>query len=105
MMPIQTIRKKRPVKASVFAEKYHVSQRTIYRWNSQTREDWLDDQRARRESVRTYHDDLEHTWPETARHFGVTESTVKQLAYRARKEHENESKNGANTDYANDVMA
>ena len=43
-MTIQTIRKKRPLPAKELAEAYGVSVRTIKYWNSQTREDWIDEQ-------------------------------------------------------------
>ena len=39
-----------------------------------------------RESIRAFHDDAGHSWPETAEHFGLHVDTVKRRAYRARKE-------------------
>ena len=56
-MTYKTIRKKRPLPARVVAEMYGVSIRTVKSWNSQTREDWIDEQAATREAVRAYHDD------------------------------------------------
>lgn len=91
-MTIQTIRKKRPMKAREAAEKYEVSVRTIYRWNSMRREDWIDEQAATREAVRAYHDDDGHSWSETATHFGMSLSAVRNRAYRARKERAEEAK-------------
>lgn len=85
-MTIQTIRKKRPMKAKVLAEAYGVSISTIKRWNSQTREDYLDDQARLREKIRAYHDDEGHSWSETAKHFEMSVSAVRQRAYKARKE-------------------
>lgn len=62
------------------------STRTAQRWTSQTREQWLAEKAREREEIRAYHDEGGHSWPETGRHFGLTEDTVKQRAYRARKE-------------------
>lgn len=85
-MTYKTIRKKRPLPARVVAEMYGVSIRTVKSWNSQTREDWIDEQAATREAVRTYHDDEGHTWPQTAEHFNMSQGAVRQRCYRARKE-------------------
>ena len=71
-MTIQTIRKKRPLPAKELAEAYGVSVRTIKYWNSQTREDWIDEQATLRESIRAYHDDDGHSWSQTAEHFNMT---------------------------------
>lgn len=90
-MTIQTIRKKRPLPAKELAEIYDVSTRTIYRWNSQTREDWINDQATLRESIRDYHDDEGHSWSQTAEHFGMSQGAVRQRCYRARKEREAEA--------------
>jgi len=96
-MTVQTIRKKRPLPAKELAKMYDVSTRTIYRWNSQTREDWIDEQAATREAVRAYHDDEGHTWPQTAEHFGMSQGAVRQRCYRARKERAAEAKAKAET--------
>lgn len=85
-MVIQTIRKKRPLPARQLAEMYDVTPRTIMRWAAQTRADWIDEQAAGREAIRAYHDDDGHSWPQTAEHFHLSLSTVKERAYRARKE-------------------
>lgn len=90
-MTYKTIRKKRPLPARVVAEMYGVSIRTVKSWNSQTREDWIDEQAATREAVRAYHDDEGHTWPQTAAHFTMTQGAVRQRAYRARKERQAEA--------------
>lgn len=90
-MTIQTIRKKRPLPAKELAEAYGVSVRTIKYWNSQTREDWIDEQATLRESIRAYHDDDGHSWSETAAHFTMTQGAVRQRAYRARKERQAEA--------------
>jgi transposase len=90
-MTIQTIRKKRPLPAKELAEMYDVSVRTIKRWNSQTREDWIDEQATLREAIRAYHDDEGHSWSETTKHFGMSSSAVRQRCYRARKEREAEA--------------
>lgn len=85
-MVIQTIRKKRPLPARQLAEMYDVTPRTIMRWAAQTRSDWIDEQAAGREAIRAYHDDDGHSWTQTAKHFHLSLSTVKERAYRARKE-------------------
>ena len=88
-MTIQTIRRKRPLPAKELAEMYDVSVRTIKRWNSQTREDWIDEQATLREAIRAYHEG--HSWSETTKHFGMSSSAVRQRCYRARKEREAEA--------------
>ena len=45
--------------------------------------------------MRAYHDDEGHSWTEAARHFGVHVDTVKQRAYRARKERAREAEEAA----------
>ena len=90
-MTYKTIRKKRPLPARVVAEMYGVSIRTVKSWNSQTREDWIDEQAATREAIRSYHDDEHHTWPQTAEHFNMTQGAVRQRCYRARKERQAEA--------------
>lgn len=62
------------------------SERTAQRWTSRTREEWLQQKALERESIRSYHDDDGHSWSETAKHFRLSIDTVKQRAYRARKE-------------------
>ncbi len=62
------------------------STRTAQRWTSQPRDQWLADKAAEREAIRVYHDEGGHSWPETGKHFGLAEDTVKRRAYRARKE-------------------
>lgn len=68
------------------ARRAGTSERTARRWTSQTRRDWLNEKAAEREEIRIYHDEAGHSWPETAKHFGVSVDAVKQRAYRARKE-------------------
>lgn len=85
-MTVKTIRKKRPLPAKELAAMYDVSVRTIKRWNSQTREDWIDEQATLREAIRSYHDDERHSWSQTVEHFGMSLSAVRQRCYRARKE-------------------
>lgn len=41
---------------------------------------------AQREETRIYKDELGHSWPETAEHFGVTVNAVRYRVYRARKD-------------------
>lgn len=94
-MTVQTIRKKRPMPARELAEAYGVSIRTIKRWNSQTREDWIDEQAATREAIRAYHDDEGHSWAQTVEHFNMSLSAVRQRCYRARKERKAEAEEKA----------
>jgi DNA-binding Lrp family transcriptional regulator len=68
------------------AESTGLSRATIARHTSLTRDEWLQQKAAEREEIRAFHDDQEHSWPETADHFGLSEDTVKRRAYRARKE-------------------
>lgn len=63
-----------------------LSPRTIRRWTSRNREDWLQEMANVREEIRAYHDDQGHSWSETAAHYRLDISTVKRRAYRARKE-------------------
>lgn len=62
-----------------------LSTRTIRRWTSMNRDEWLAQKAAEREAIRAYHDDEGHSWVETAKHFGIHYDTAKQRAYRARK--------------------
>lgn len=90
-MTTQTIRKKRPLPAKVVAEMYGVSVRTVKSWNSQTRDDWIDEQATLRESIRAYHDDGGHSWTQTAEHFNMSTDAVRKRCYRARKERQTEA--------------
>lgn len=68
------------------AQRVGVSERTAQRWTSRSRADWLTEKAQEREAIRAYHDDLGHSWTQTAKHFKLAVSTVKERAYRARKE-------------------
>lgn len=68
------------------SEKTQLSLRTIQRWTSRTREEWIAQKAQEREEIRAYHDDQGHSWPETAAHFNLSVTNVKERAYRARKE-------------------
>lgn len=68
------------------AQRAGTSMRTAQRWTSRSRSEWLAQKAAEREAIRAYHDEGGHSWPETGKHFGLSEDTVKQRAYRARKE-------------------
>lgn len=104
-MVIQTIRKKRPLPARQLAEMYDVTPRTIMRWAAQTRADWIDEQAAGREAIRAYHDDDGHSWTQTAKHFHLSLSTVKERAYRARKERAAEAEEKARDHFDGTVEA
>lgn len=62
------------------------SVRTAQRWTSRSRDEWLQQMADERETIRAFHDEGGNSWAETARHFRLTISTVKQRAYRARQE-------------------
>ena len=85
------LRKKRPLPAREMAEMFGVNPRTIRSWNAVTRAHWIHVQPARRVPIRAYPADLAHTWPQTAEHFGMSSSAVRQRCYRARKEREAEA--------------
>lgn len=68
------------------SERTGLNRRTIMRHTSMPRAEWLQQKADEREAIRAYHDDEGHSWPETAKHFGVSVDTVKQRAYRARQE-------------------
>lgn len=72
------------------SKKTQLSLRTIQRWTSKSRADWIDEKAQEREKIRAYHDDEGHSWAETAAHFGLHYDTVKRRAYRARKERDEE---------------
>lgn len=74
------------------ARRAKTSERTARRWTSQPRAEWIAEQAEAREEIRAYHDDEGHSWPETARHFGVSVDSVKRRAYRARKERAEEER-------------
>lgn len=81
-----TERAKRRVTAAEGARITGLSARHVQRLVAQSRDEWLAEQAARRERIRAYHDDEGHSWPQTAKHFGLHLDTVKRLGYRARKE-------------------
>ncbi|PZP22964.1 MAG: hypothetical protein DI613_18110 [Kocuria rhizophila] len=68
------------------AEVVGTSIRTAQRWTAMPRDEWLNQMATEREIIRFFHDDEGHSWPETAKHFGLSVDTVKRRAYRARKE-------------------
>lgn len=90
-MSRQILRKKRPMTAREAAEMFGVNPRTVRSWNAMKREDWIDEQAATREAIRAYHDDDGHTWPETAKHFGMSVGAVRNRTYSARKERKAEA--------------
>lgn len=74
------------------AQRVGVSERTAQRWTSRSRAAWLTEKAQEREAIRAYHDDLGNSWTQTAKHFKLAVSTVKERAYRARKERAEEQK-------------
>lgn len=74
------------------AQRVGVSERTAQRWTSRSRADWLTEKAQEREAIRAYHDDEGHSWTQTAKHFKLAVSTVKERAYRARKERAEENR-------------
>lgn len=63
---------------------------TIIKYTSRSREEYLAKVAREREEIRRYHDDLGHSWTETAARFDLSVSTVQQRARRARREREAE---------------
>lgn len=74
------------------SESTGLSRATIARHTSRSREEWLQEKSEEREAIRVFHDEENHSWPETAKKFGVSVDTVKRRAYRARKEIQDASK-------------
>lgn len=68
------------------AQKSGLSRGTIIRHTSRTRKQWIEQKAQEREAIRAYHDDEGHSWSQTAKHFGLSTSTVQQRARRARRE-------------------
>lgn len=71
---------------SEMAQGTGLSEATIKRWTSRTREEWIQQKADEREEIRAFHDDQGHSWTETAARYRLDISTVKRRAYRARKE-------------------
>lgn len=82
----QTERRKRRVTAREGAAQEGISARHVRRLVSQSRSEYLAEMAREREAIRAYHDEGGHSWPETGKHFGISEDTAQQRAYRARKE-------------------
>ena len=55
------------------AEVVGTSVRTAQRWTAIPRDEWLKKMATEREAIRVFHDDEGHSWPETAKHFGLAE--------------------------------
>jgi len=91
----ETLRQKRRVTAREGAKITGYTPRHVRRLVAVTRADWIEEKAAEREEMRAYHDDEGHSWTEAARHFGVHVDTVKQRAYRARKERAREAEEAA----------
>ncbi|WCC79411.1 hypothetical protein O6R08_07745 [Cutibacterium equinum] len=77
------------------AEITGLSTRSIQRWTSVPRDQWLQEKADEREAMRAYHDDEHHSWSETGRHFGIDPSTARRRAFRARKERAREAEEAA----------
>lgn len=73
-----------------------LSKSTIARHTSRNRAEWLQEMADQRESIRAFHDDAGYSWPETAKHFRLALSTVKDRAYRARRERAREAADHSN---------
>ena len=84
-------RRKRKVTAKQGAAIINKSERTVRRRRAQAREEWIQEQRARRRLIlETYEGDEALTWEDVAREFGIKPDTARQLARRARKERQAE---------------
>lgn len=77
------------------AEVLGKSTRTMQRWTSLPRKEWLEVMAQEREAIRAFHDDQGHSWPETAKHFRISEDCVRRRAYKARKERAREAEEKA----------
>ena len=86
---------RRGIKARQLAARAGVSVRTVQRATSKPRAQWLQEKADEREAMRAFHDDEGHSWSETADHFGLEMSTVRQRAFRARKERAREAEEKA----------
>lgn len=83
---VETLRKKRKYTAKEGAARLGLSERYVRQLVAQPRDEWLAEKAAEREAIRVFHDDEEHSWTQTAAHFGLHVDTVKRRAYTARKE-------------------
>lgn len=83
---METERRKRRVSAREGAAITGYTPRHVRRLVALSREEWIIEKATEREAIRAYHDEEGHSWPETGKHFGLAEDTVKRRAYRARKE-------------------
>lgn len=77
------------------SERTGLSRATIARHTSRNRAEWIAQKAAEREEIRAYHDDEGHSWSQTAAHFDLAYETVKQRAYRARRERKEEQRAAA----------
>ena len=68
------------------SEKTGLSIATIRRHTSLPRDEWLTKKADEREAILTFHDDEGHSWPQTAKHFGLHVDTVRRRARRARRD-------------------
>lgn len=82
---------KRKYTAREAAEMIGRTPRTVKRLVAQPRDEYRQEQAERRERIRAYHDDEGHSWTQTAKKFKLHVDTVKQHAYRARKERQAEA--------------
>lgn len=80
------------------AERAGTSERTAQRWTSRARSEWLEQKAQERDTIRAYHDDEGHSWAETAKYFRLSIDTVKQRAYRSRKERGSSASDSPNMD-------
>lgn len=63
-----------------------MSPRSVRRWTSLSRAQWLEQKTKQREEIRAYHDEGGHSWTETDEHFGISAVTARLRAYHAREE-------------------
>ena len=84
-------RQRRGVTAKEAGMNWGVTPRQARRIMAESREDYLSRCKAEREAVRHYHDDLGHSWRETAAHFDLSDGAARSRAYRARKERKAEA--------------
>ena len=84
------VQQKRRVSAREGAARTGVSARHVRRLVALPRAEYIAEMAREREAIRAFHDDEGNSWTQTAEHFGLHLNTVKQRAYRARKERSTE---------------
>lgn len=83
--PLPTIRRRRGIRARIAAKRLGVSERTIYRYQSEFRNDYearAAERRMTAHQLRT----LGQSWAEVGQAMGITAEAARLLAYRYRQQ-------------------